>query len=242
MKINENPPQTLAPIFIQLREIIRNLIEEGEYLPGTAIPSENKLAETYKINKITVRNAIEALIQEGMLTSVQGKGVFVVGDKLEKKLGENEGFLLSHKISDSAQKVVEKSKIIRAAGDIYADLFGINNNDLIYYIQRHILFNKQPIIIEEVYIPCYILPELNNIDSSVFSFDDIFSFYNVPIAGQKQDIEIIQGNTKLRKQLKMPNDISVILMETYYKSKTGQDIMYSKQYIRSDQTSFTINL
>ena len=51
MKINENPPQTLAPIFIQLREIIRNLIEEGEYLPGTAIPSENKLAETYKINK-----------------------------------------------------------------------------------------------------------------------------------------------------------------------------------------------
>ena len=150
MKINENPPQTLAPIFIQLREIIRNLIEEGEYLPGTAIPSENKLAETYKINRITVRNAIEALIQEGMLTSVQGKGVFVVGDKLEKKLGENEGFLLSHKISDSAQKVVEKSKIIRAAGDIYADLFGINNNDLIYYIQRHILFNKQPIIIEEV--------------------------------------------------------------------------------------------
>ena len=55
MKINENPPQTLAPIFIQLREIIRNLIEEGEYLPGTAIPSENKLAETYKINRITVK-------------------------------------------------------------------------------------------------------------------------------------------------------------------------------------------
>ena len=36
-----------TPIYLQLREIIRNRIEEGEYLPGTAIPSENKLAETY---------------------------------------------------------------------------------------------------------------------------------------------------------------------------------------------------
>ena len=48
-----------TPIYLQLREIIRNRIEEGEYLPGTAIPSENKLAETYGINRLTVRNAVD---------------------------------------------------------------------------------------------------------------------------------------------------------------------------------------
>ena len=69
-----------TPIYLQLREIIRNRIEEGEYLPGTAIPSENKLAETYGINRLTVRNAVDALVNEGILRRVQGKGVFVVID------------------------------------------------------------------------------------------------------------------------------------------------------------------
>ena len=62
-----------TPIYLQLREIIRNRIEEGEYLPGTAIPSENKLAETYGINRLTVRNAVDTLVNEGILRRVQGK-------------------------------------------------------------------------------------------------------------------------------------------------------------------------
>ena len=71
--------ETSKPIYLQLREIIRNKIEEGEYMPGTAIPSENKLSEIYGINRITTRNAVEALVNEGLLRRVQGKGVFVVG-------------------------------------------------------------------------------------------------------------------------------------------------------------------
>ena len=82
-----------TPIYLQLREIIRNRIEEGEYLPGTAIPSENKLAETYGINRLTVRNAVDTLVNEGVLQRVQGKGVFVVGDKYEENLEEHGGFV-----------------------------------------------------------------------------------------------------------------------------------------------------
>lgn len=67
-----------TPIYLQLREIIRNRIEEGEYLPGTAIPSENKLAETYGINRLTVRNAVDTLVNEGVLQRVQGKGVLLL--------------------------------------------------------------------------------------------------------------------------------------------------------------------
>ena len=43
-----------SPLYIQLREVIRSKIEDGEYLPGTAIPSENQLAETYGLNRLSV--------------------------------------------------------------------------------------------------------------------------------------------------------------------------------------------
>ena len=71
------------PIYLQLREIMRNKIEDGEYMPGTAIPSENKLSESFGINRITIRNAVDALVNEGLLRRVQGKGVFVVGNKTQ---------------------------------------------------------------------------------------------------------------------------------------------------------------
>ena len=44
-----------SPLYIQLREVIRSKIEEEEYLPGTAIPSENQLMETYGLNRVSVR-------------------------------------------------------------------------------------------------------------------------------------------------------------------------------------------
>ena len=106
-----------TPIYLQLREIIRNRIEEGEYLPGTAIPSENKLAETYGINRLTVRNAVDALVNEGILRRVQGKGVFVVGDKYEENLDEHGGFVNVMSSGTKRVSIKEQAKIYRPAGN-----------------------------------------------------------------------------------------------------------------------------
>ena len=78
----------------QLREVLRAKIEEGEYPPGTAIPSENELAAAYGLNRRTVREAVALLVREGLLRSVAGKGVYV-RLKAETRLGEGEfGFRL----------------------------------------------------------------------------------------------------------------------------------------------------
>ena len=51
-----------SPLYLQLRELIRSKIENGEYPPGTAIPSVGTLAETYGIHRLSVRSAVSALI------------------------------------------------------------------------------------------------------------------------------------------------------------------------------------
>ncbi|HCW74498.1 MAG TPA: GntR family transcriptional regulator, partial [Clostridiaceae bacterium] len=105
-----------SPIYLQLREIIRTKIEEGEYQPGMAISSENELAETYGINRMTVRSAIDALIKEGLLRSVQGKGIFVVGQKYERNLDILEGFTQVMKSKNASPKFKILQKNARAAG------------------------------------------------------------------------------------------------------------------------------
>ena len=81
-----------SPLYIQLREVIRSKIEEGEYPPGTAIPSENQLAVTYGLNRVSVRSALAALENEGLITAVQGKGMFVNGPKTERDLESLGGY------------------------------------------------------------------------------------------------------------------------------------------------------
>ena len=64
---HDEPIGPKSPLYLQLRELIRSKIENGEYLPGTAIPSVGALAETYGIHRLSVRSAISALIGEGLL-------------------------------------------------------------------------------------------------------------------------------------------------------------------------------
>lgn len=127
-----------TPIYLQLREIVRTKIEDGEYLPGTAIPSENDMAATYGISRITVRSAVDALVNEGLLRRVQGKGVFVVGNKIEQAIEEFSGFVPSLGKSRDQTSAREQTKLLRPAGDLFASRFRIDpeGSDLLYPPRR----------------------------------------------------------------------------------------------------------
>ena len=124
-----------SPMYLQLREVIRNKIESGEYPPGTAIPTEKELAETYGLNRLTVRSAIETLANEGILKKIQGKGVFVMGEKMERTLDTLGGFtqVLKDRNMKSATKILAKG--IRKASIKFGDIFRIDPNQNIYHIK-----------------------------------------------------------------------------------------------------------
>ena len=193
------------PIYLQLREIIRNKIDDGEYMPGTAIPSENKLAETFGINRITIRNAVDALVNEGLLRRVQGKGVFVIGNK-------------------------------------YANLFGLELEDEIYYIRQMHSLNGVETSIEEFFMPKKILPSLDSINSSVFTFRDILSFYGIKLEKMTQTLRIIKGSAKVRKLLNVPEGVAIFLLECDFYNEKNEVIAHSISNIRSDMQSFSVSL
>ncbi len=69
---------SLIPIYIQLKNILKGAIMSGEIGQNEMIPSETQLAETYGITRTTVRRAIAELVNEGFLRKEHGKGTFVI--------------------------------------------------------------------------------------------------------------------------------------------------------------------
>ena len=230
------------PIYLQLREIIRNKIEDGEYMPGTAIPSENKLAESFGINRITIRNAVDALVNEGLLRRVQGKGVFVVGNKSELSIEEHAGFVGDSIRKDTRISIKELQKSERQAGNKYANLFGLELEDEIYYIRQMHSINHIETSIEEFFLPKKVLPSLDMINSSVFTFRDILSFYGIDLKKMTQSLRIIKGSSKIRKALNIPDNVAVLLLECDFYNENNEVIAHSISNIRSDMQSFTVNM
>ena len=72
------------PLYIQLKNLIIQRIKDGEYLPGEKIPSEREMSSLYHINRMTVKHAINALIDEGYLFRVKNN-VLLLQKKLQIK-------------------------------------------------------------------------------------------------------------------------------------------------------------
>lgn len=230
-----------SPIYLQLREVIRSKIQEGEFLPGMAIPSENQLAETYGINRMTVRSGIDALVKEGILKRVQGKGVYVVGNKVERDLETLEGFTQTMKKKNTEPHTKILTKIIREAGDKYAAVFGIEPGDEIYYIKRMCYADKEPIALEEIFIPRYVLPKLQDIDLGVFSIYDIYDFYGVKISKAYETLDLTELEQRDARMLGIERDLSVMLFEcTSYDENNGV-IEFARNYTRGDKCNFTVH-
>ena len=105
----------VIPAYYQIRNTIKDWITNKEYESGDKIPSENALAKLFNVNRITVRQGISLLTQEGLIKTKRGEGSFVTDDEnLIKSLGiDFTGFMdsLFYEVSRSKTKSVMIEKV-----------------------------------------------------------------------------------------------------------------------------------
>ena len=79
-------PNSSTPLYTQVKDRLKELIQSGAYPEGSKLPSEKELCEKYHVSRITVRKAIEQLESNGMIYSVHGKGTFVKNATIDSSL------------------------------------------------------------------------------------------------------------------------------------------------------------
>lgn len=229
-----------APLYMQLREVIRCKIEAGEYAPCTALPSENELADEFATNRQTVRNAIDALVNEGMLRRVAGKGVYVLGKKMERDLEVLQGFtqtMLERNVTPSI-KVVKKA--LRKAGEKYGLMFGIKPEDDIFYIKRLCYGDSEPVSLEEIYVPKNLVPKISGIDLSVFSLYEVYELYGINLERARQTLDLVHMEQNDARMLGINAELPVMLFECTSYDDKGRIIEFSRSYTRGDKCRFSV--
>ena len=227
-----------SPLYIQLREVIRNKIEDGEYPVGTAIPSESQLAETYGLNPLSVRSALAALKYEGLLRSIQGKGVFVNGPKAERDLESLGGYrqTMDERSIDAHTRVLIKA--LRPAGPYYSRMLDLAEDEQVWFTRRIDYMNQEPVALEEIYIPEKLLPSYGDVDIELFSIYDIFIWNDLRPTDADQTLRVVFLEPSRAKLIDLTSDEAVMELSNLTRDARGRKIEFARNYVRPDKIEF----
>ncbi len=229
------------PLYLQIREIVRGRIESGEYAPGTAIPSENELAELYGVNRLTVRSAIDALVAEGRLRRLQGRGVFVAGAPVSRDLERLNGFSQTMSEKKLRPSFKLRSREIFRAGEKYAAVFGISPQDPIVCVRRISLADAQPVSLDEIRFPYSLLPNADQIDYAVFSMSELYGYYGVDLYRADQTLDLVYVGAQEARLLNVAVDAPVMRFCDVSYDRTGRIIDVARSYARSDNCEYLVH-
>ena len=237
--INKN---SVIPYYYQLKEILKSLIEDNVMSEGEQIPSENELCQKYEVSRTVVRQAINEMVNEGLLTRKKGKGTFVAKPKLSGSLMQNlNGFYKDMTVKDmkTRSKVLEFS-IIEAPKKI-ANRLQQKPGDKIFKIDRLRFVNDEPIVYVITYIPYDLCPELINEDLANQSLYEVMeNKFDLKIHQSRRSIEAVGAIEEIASLLDIEAGNPLFLLKSISYLENGMPVEYYEAKHRGDRIGFEV--
>lgn len=230
------------PLHLQLYELLKEKIESRVFTPGSMIPSERELSVQYELNRMTVRNALHLLVEEGYLRTIHGKGTFVSGPRFMRTLEEMKGFSRSLRekgIKPSNRMVYRESF---PAGTLIASRLGVPASEEVVRLVRLRSGNGIPFVLEEAYVPLCLVPELLDLDPRVISLYEAFEVHGLHPERAVQTLSMIQISGSEAKLLKLPDGASVFHFEAQSYDSQERCIEFVRSWTRLDTCTFRVEL
>lgn len=141
-----------SPLYKQIKRLLLKSLDEGEWKPGEAIPSEVELAQRFQVSQGTVRKAIDELAADHLLIRRQGKGTYVATHQ-EARIR----FRFLRLTPDSDEPAAPSSRILectrsRCPTDIAA-LLHIRTGDHVVNLRRLLTFGDAPVVLDDIWLP-----------------------------------------------------------------------------------------
>ncbi len=237
--INKSSP---IPFYYQLESFIKDQINSGNLVPGDTIPSEREYAKAYGISRMTVRQAINSLVTEGLLYRKKGSGTFVANKKIEQPLQGLTSFTedMKKRGMNPTSELIH-FEIVPASINIAEELH-IKEHAPVYEIKRIRLADGEPMALETNYLSANLVKGLTEevVNTSIYAY--IEEKLNLEIAHAEQMIESIQASSEDAKLLKINKDYPMLYIKRNTFLQNGTPLELVKSHYRGDRYKFYIKM
>lgn len=231
--INKSSP---IPKYYRLKKDLIYKLSEGVWKPGECIASERELCEIYSVSRMTIRQAIGELVNEGILFRVKGKGTFVCEQTFKQQDMMSFTEIIKQAGKELKTEVIEFSKI--DTPEHLANIFYLNE---LYRIKRKRLVDNECVALETVFIPvdyCGYMDE-EMLRGSLYEVLDNFGY--VVDYSESSIVSVIMDN-KLKRIFNVEKQVPMlkIISETYDNNK--KMIFLEEAIYRSDKFILKVNI
>jgi GntR family transcriptional regulator len=232
-----------VPLHLDISEQIHQQIIDNHYLPGNKLPSERELIKEWKVSRITIRRAIANLVQQGLVTTHQGKGTFV---SEKRKVVYTLSNPLTFLQNDLANKGMELSlqnitfELVTASAEVQK-ILQLPVDRPTAYLQKKLLLIDRAVGGMDI---TYILPEIGQKLATELTQNMTFPVLernNCPIERVAAMIECINANLELREYLAVSLGHPLLVYRHTAYTTGDRPIVHGSTISRGDRFCYAVN-
>ena len=224
------------PAYLQLKSIILDNIEKGIWKEGNLISSERELSERFLISRMTIRQALGELVQEGFLIKKKGKGTYVCRPKVTQKdiMSFTE---IIEKTGGKLENIILNFDVIKTPKFLHS----MFSEDTVYKIDRNRVVDGEIIANELIYMPYSLGKDLTeeNIKDSIYKY---LESRNHHISYCDSSINAILYNDDFAKLFELDDKVALLNVNNKVYSQDDKILFYEKAIYRSDKYTLEVNI
>ncbi|MFD2923268.1 phosphonate metabolism transcriptional regulator PhnF [Halobacillus naozhouensis] len=230
--------QSPLPIYYQIEEDIKQRIADDDYRSGDMIPSERELSETYDVSRMTVRQAVTNMVNEGVLFREKGRGTFVADQKIEQPLQGMTSFTedMRSRGMEASSRLLQFERVA-APFDVLRKL-QLHEEAEVYKIERIRYADQRPMAIETTFIPAAMFPGLDERVVQGSLYDYIEKSKQKRIGKASQMIEATIADEQQSSLLEVPAASAILHIERNSSLTDGTPFEVVKSSYRADRYKF----
>lgn len=227
----------MVPAYIRIHDAIKKEIDEGVWEIGQRLPSERDLADDYEVSRMTLRQAITLLVEEGILERRVGSGTYVASHRVQEKMRGTTSFteiVRSQSKTPSSQLISYQRK---TANETEIQQLQLKATDTVVRMERVRFADNVPLVFEVASIPEKLIQSFNQEDITEHFFQTLTD-NGYEIGKSQQTIYAKNASERVANYLKVPKNHAVLALTQVSYFTDGRPFEYVHSQYVGDRFEF----
>ncbi|MGH0041475.1 GntR family transcriptional regulator [Klebsiella pneumoniae] len=217
-------------IYKSIADRLRLRLNSADFAIGSPLPGEKKLAEEFGVARMTIRKAIDLLVDWGLVVRRHGSGTYVARKDVHHETSNLTG--LAEVLRKQGKEVVSQVLAfeVMPAPPAIASLLRIKIDERIYFSRRVRYVDGKPLMLEDSYMPVKLFRNLSLSHLEGSKFDYIEKECGIIISGNYETLTPVLADKQLARSMNVPEQTPLLRITSLSYSDSGEFLNYSVMF------------
>jgi GntR family transcriptional regulator len=230
------------PVYVRIRETLRDDITRGQLKRGERLPPEHELAEKFSVSRMTIRVSIEDLVNEGLLYRRHGVGTFVAFPHLQRDHTRLTSFFDKAEEEGVEVRAELLSLEVMAAKPLIAKALDLPGGSRVIRIKTLRFADDVPITVHEAYVPQKLFASIVNENLEAQHLWTLYEKCGYKVKRAVQRLEAREAGKELAELMRIREGSPILFKERTVYAEDGTPVEFTYCYNRGDVYSLTVAL